>query len=158
MSTLDNLETLFALTAFLFQALLIAHFALRKWRFTLAMRYGWLVYALSVPAAAVSVILVVDGKPWTLWLGGFLYLAWAIFGYLVEYIRGIQWRNPPYWPILGPYVTFYLATIMFYWWPLGAISKPLWYLYAVLFALSTLLNLTSHRASPEHTPSLQQGK
>ena len=52
---LDNLETLFVVTAFLFQIVLIIHFALRKWRFHLVVRYGWIVYALSVPAATVSV-------------------------------------------------------------------------------------------------------
>lgn len=153
MFSLDNLETLFVLTAFLFQVVLIAHFALRKWRFNLVMRYGWLAYALSVPAAAVSVILLRGGKPWTLWLGGFLYLVWAVFGYAVEYIRGIRWRNPSRWPILVPYMTLYLATIMFYWWPLGLIYRPLWYLYAVLFVVSSVLNLASHKGRPGRSPS-----
>lgn len=155
MSTLDNLEILFVVTAFLFQAVLIGHFALRKWRFNLAMRHGWLVYALSVPATAVSVILLAGGKSWTLWLGGILYLVWAIFGYTVEFVRGIEWRNPPRWSILGPYLTLYLATSMFYWWPLWNIDQPLWLLYTVLYIVSTVLNLTSHQKPPDHAPSLQ---
>lgn len=155
MSDLDTLEMLFVWTAFLFQAVLIAHFALRKWRFSRAMHYGWLVYALSIPAVAVSVVLVVGGKPWSLWLGGFLYLAWAIFGYTVEYMRKIQWRDPPRWSIFVPYVILYLATMMFYWWPLGLIDRALWYLYAVLFGVSTALNLASHQGPTERNPSLQ---
>lgn len=151
---LDTLETVFVVTAFLFQAILIAHFALRKWRFTLAARYGWLVYALSIPAAVVSLLLLWGGKPWTLWLGGFLYLVWAAFGYVVEFVREIRWRNPPRWPILGPYVALYLATNMFYWWPLGLLYRPLWYYSALLFVVSTVLNATSHKG-PVHTPSLQ---
>jgi hypothetical protein len=122
---MDNLEFLYVTTAFLFQTVLIIHFALRKRRFELAMRYGPLVYALSMPAAAVSVLLLLGGKPWSLWLSGFIYLAWAI---------------------LGPYVTLYLATVMFYWFPLAQIYKPLWYVYGVLFVISTILNVTSHRA------------
>ena len=51
MQGLDSLEILFVVSAFLFQIVLIIHFALRKWHFDLAMRYGWIVYALSVPAA-----------------------------------------------------------------------------------------------------------
>jgi hypothetical protein len=33
---------------------------------------------------------------------------------------------------------------MFYWWPLAAIDRPLWFAYGALFLASTLLNLTSH--------------
>lgn len=145
MSALDQLEILFVVTAFLFQVVLIVHFALRKWRFSVAARYGWIVYALSIPASIVSILLLLGGKAWTLWLAGFLYLVWALFGYTVEYRRGITtWRNPPRWSILGPYVTLYLATMMFYWWPLYPLHRPLFYLYTVLYVVSTILNLTSH--------------
>lgn len=142
---MDNLEILFVVWAFLFQITLIVHFALRKWVFDIALKYGWIVYALSIFAAVISIILLVNGKNWSLWLGGFIYLVWAVFGFIVEYVQKIEWRNPIRRPIFAPYVTLYLATIMFYWWPLGLISRPLWYVYAVLFIISTLLNLTSHK-------------
>jgi hypothetical protein len=138
-------ETLFAVTAILFQVILITHFALRKWNFDLAMRYGWIVYALSIPFAAISMVILMEGRSWSFWLGGFIYLVWAVFGYSVEYIRGIQWRSPVQWSVMGPYVTLYLAAVMFYWWPLALINKPLWYVYAVLFVVSTVLNVTSHQ-------------
>jgi hypothetical protein len=150
---LDDLEVLFVAVAFLFQIVLIVHFALRKWNFDLSMRYGWIVYALSVPAAAVSVLLLLGGKTWSLWLGGFIYLIWAVYGYTVEYAKGIQWRNPIRWPIFGPYVLLYLATVMFYWWPLGLVRRPLWVVAAVLFILSTALNVTSHRGPQDRAPS-----
>jgi len=123
------------------------HFGLRKWRFDLAMRYGWIVYALSIPAAAVSVLLLLGGMAWSLWLGGFLYLIWATYGYSAEYVKRIEWRNPIRWPIFGPYVFLYLATVMFYWFPLALVSRPLWYAYAVLFIVSTILNVMSHKRS-----------
>jgi hypothetical protein len=150
---LDDLEVLFVAVAFLFQIVLIVHFALRKWNFDLSRRYGWIVYALSVPAAAASVVLLLGGETWSLWLGGFIYLIWAVYGYTVEYANGIQWRNPIRWPIFGPYVLLYLATVMFYWWPLGLISRPLWYVVAILFILSTALNATSHRGPEDRAPS-----
>lgn len=145
MSGWDSLDILFMAMAFLFQAVLIVHFALRKWRFELAMRYGWIVYALSVPAALVSAVLLVGGKAWSFGLGGFLYLIWAALGFTVEYVKGITgWRNPVRWSILVPYVLLYLATVMFCWWPLALIARPLWYVCAVLFVISTVLNVTSH--------------
>jgi hypothetical protein len=147
MPILDNLEILFVATAYLFQVVLIVHFGLRKWRFPVVGRYGWIVYALSIPAATVSVALLAGGKDCSLWLGGFLYLVWAIFGFTVEYVRKITgWRNPSQWSILVPYVFLYLATTMFYWWPLGLLYKPLWIMGAALFLISTTLNLTSHHA------------
>jgi len=142
---LDSLGMLFVASAFLFQIVLIIHFALRKWRFDLAMRYGPIVYALSILAAVLSVLLLLGGKTWALWLSGFIYLIWAIYGYTVEYAKRTEWRNPIRWPIFGPYVFLYLATAMFYWWPLALVSKPLWYVYAVLFIASTILNVTSHK-------------
>jgi hypothetical protein len=150
---LDNLDALFVVSAFLFQIVLITHFALRKWRFGLAMRYGPIVYALSIPAAAVSVLLLLGGKAWSLWTSGCIYLIWAVFGYAVEYAKEIQWRTPIRWSIFCPYVFLYLATVMFYWWPLALIWKPMWYVYAVLFIVSTLLNVTSHEGSQDHRQS-----
>lgn len=147
MITLESLDALFVLWAFLFQVILIVHFSLRKWFFDVAIRYGWIVYALSVPAVVVRLILLVGGKAWSLWLGGFIYLAWAIFGYTVEYVRKIEWREPILLPVFGPYILLYLATVMFYWWPLALIDRRLWYAYALLFVASTALNVTSHNGS-----------
>ena len=141
----DQFETLFVISAFLFQIILIVHFALRKWRFELAMRYGPIVYALSIPAAMLSIVLLINDKTWVFWTSGFIYLIWAVFGYLVEYrLKMTEWREPIRWSIFIPYVSLYLATVMFYWWPLVRIYKPLWYGYAVLFAISTILNIKSH--------------
>lgn len=143
---LESLDALFVSWAFLFQIILIVHFALRKWRFDIAIRYGPIVYALSIPAIAISITLLLSGKTWSLWLSGFIYLIWAVYGYSIEYVKRVQWRNPIRWYIFGPYVFLYLATIMFYWWPLAIIRRPLWYVYAALFVISTLLNVTSHKS------------
>ena len=147
MFSLGDLELIYVVTAILFQVVLIIHFALRKWRFETAMRYGPIVYALSIPAAIVSIILFSGGAHWGFWVGGVIYLIWAIFGYIVEYIKKIEWRNPIRWSVFGPYITLYLATVMFYWWPLANINKSLWYVAALLFVMSTILNATSHKRS-----------
>jgi hypothetical protein len=146
MSGLDRPRVVFAVWAFLFQVVLIVHYILRRWSFDrYVLKYGWIVYALSIPAVGVSLYLLLKGEIWSLWVGGFIYLVWAVFGYWVDYVKGIPWRSPVHWPVFGPYVFLYLATIMFYWWPLGLIGRALWYVYAVLFVISTVLNVTSHR-------------
>lgn len=145
MSDLDNLDILFVVWAFFFQVTLVVHFALRKWFFeSYTMKYGWIVYALSLPAAAISIALLLGGKSWSFWLGGFLFLIYAAYGYWIDYAKGIEWRNPLRWSIMAPYVFLYLSTVMFYWWPLGLLSRPLWIVFAVLFVIGTVLNITSH--------------
>jgi hypothetical protein len=147
MHNLNTVEVAYLTTAFFFQLVLVAHFAVRKWRFSLALRYGWIVYALSLPAAAVSVALVVGHTPWYFWVGGLIYLVWAIYGFWIEYRNEIEWRNPIRWSVLVPYISLYLATVMFYWWPLARIDKSLWVIGAFLFLAGTVLNITSHKRS-----------
>ncbi len=145
MPRLDNLDRLFVAWAFLFQLVLIAHFAVRRLFFeSYTLKYGWVVYALCIPAAAISVILLRGAKSWSFWLGGFLFVLYAAFGYCVDYVQRMPWRNPPRLPVLVPYVGLYLATVMFYWWPLALLSRPLWFAYAILFVIATVLNITSH--------------
>jgi hypothetical protein len=143
---MSGLDTLFVIWVFFFQIVLVAHFALRKRRFeSYTVKYGWVVYALSIPAAVISIVLLLGGKSWSFWLGGFLFLVYAAYGYWVDYVKSIPWRKPLRLSILFPYVILYLATVMFYWWPVGLISRPLWYVYAVLFLISTALNAASHK-------------
>jgi len=145
MFSLDKRDMLFVVWAFTFQIILIIHFALRK-RFleSYTMKYGWIVYALSIPAVVISVILLQGGKSWSFWLGGFLFLIYAAYGYYIDYVKQIPWRNPLVLSIMFPYVTLYLSTVTFYWWPLALISRPLWFVYTELFIISTILNVTSH--------------
>jgi len=145
MAKIDNFDKLFIAWAFLFQILLIAHFAIRKPLYeSYTMKYGWIIYALCIPAFVISIILMRGGKDWTFWLGGFLFLVFAILGYWADYVAQIQFRSPFRPSIALPYVFLYLATMMFYWWPLGLLSRPLWFIYAILFVIATILNVTSH--------------
>jgi len=142
---LDKLDKLFIVWAFLFQIVLIIHYALRKPFFeSYTMKYGWIVYALCIPAVVISIILLNGGKSWSFWLGGFFFLIFAVFGYWVDYGLQIPWRNPLRLSIMIPYVFLYLATVMFYWWPLGLLSRRLWSAYAILFVIATILNVTPH--------------
>ena len=63
MTKLDNLDKLFVVWAFLFQIVLIVHFALRRPFFeSYTLKFGWIVYALCIPAVVISVILLLGGK------------------------------------------------------------------------------------------------
>ena len=145
MFDLDYLDILFVIWAFFFQIALIIHFALRKRFFeSYTMNVGWIVYALSVPAVVISIVLLLGSKTWSFWLGGFLYLIFAAYGYWIDYVKKIQWRKPLRLSIMFPYVFLYLSTVMFYWWPLALLDRSLWIVFAVLFIIGTILNVTSH--------------
>ena len=102
------------------------------------------MYALGLPAAALSVWLLVAGADWTLWAAGFLCLAFSLFGFWVDYVAAIGFRSPFVAAVGVPYVLLYLATLMFYWWPLWDRSKALWGAYAVGYVVAMVLNLRSH--------------
>jgi len=145
MPGLDRLDTLFVVWAFFVQIVHILHFAVRRRFFeSYTLKVGWMVYALGIPAATISVVLLLGGKTWSFWLGGLLYVFYAAFGYYIDYVRRIEWRKPLLPSVMLPYVSLYLATIMFYWWPLGLLSRPLWLAFAVLFVIGTILNVSSH--------------
>jgi len=142
---LDRLDTLFVIWSFTLQIILIVHFLIRKPLFeSYTKKYGWIVYALCFPAAIISVVLLVGGKSWSVWLGGFLFLIYSGYGFWIDYHKGINWRSPLRKDIMFPYVTLYLSTIMFYWWPLALIHRPLWFVFGGLFIIGTILNITSH--------------
>lgn len=141
---MDRYDRLFVYAAFSIQIVLLVFFAFRKWDFDTAIRLGWLVYGMAIPAVAVSLVLMLGGKSWYLWMAGFIFAAWAILGYTVDLARPVAWRSPVLLPVLIPYVLLYLAGQMFYWWPLGTIQRTWWFIYAGLFVASTLLNISSH--------------
>lgn len=142
---LDFYDTLFIIWAFFLELVLIIHFALRKPFYdSYTAKYGWLAYALSIPGVVISLILLIQGKSWSFWLGGFIYLGFAGFGYWIDYFKGISWRKPLRVDIMIPYVMLYLGGIMFYWWPLADLYRPLWYVFGALFIISTILNIKSH--------------
>lgn len=143
---MDVYDRIFTLTAFILQIVLLAYFIFRKLNFEATVRWGWIVYALAVPALIVSAMLLRAGKPWTFWIGGLLFTVWAILGFIVDIGRPVAWRSPPFLPVFIPYVLMYMAAQMFYWFPVGTLQRSLWYFYAVVFILSTYFNLTSHQS------------
>jgi hypothetical protein len=55
---------------------------------------------------------------------GFFYAAWSAIGFLVDIARPVARRSPIYPPVFYPYVLRYLSVQVFYWWPLGTLSRP----------------------------------
>jgi hypothetical protein len=141
---LDKHDSLFVIWAFLLQICLVLLFLIRKTNLELILRHGWVFYLLCIPAVIVSFLMIHGGKPLTFSVAGFIFVGWAVLGITIEYIFKIPWRNPIVWPVFVPYVLLYLGTILFYWFPVGMLSRPLWYVYGAIFAVGTWLNISSH--------------
>jgi hypothetical protein len=152
MTSIDAFTALFVVAAFLFQIVLVVHFAVRRWAFDTAIRFGPIVYFLSIPAALLNGVMLVAGEPCYLWMAGFLYLIWAGFGYCVEYVLHFEWRSPIHWPVFVTYLRLYLATVMFYGWPLAHINWQLWAANGALFVIGTILNVSSHHGPDATRP------
>jgi hypothetical protein len=147
------LDTVYVVVALALQAILIIYFALRRWRAAFAFRIGRAIYALGVPLAVYAVVMVFVGQPWYLWVGGLLYALWALLGSKVDTGRPLLWHEPICPRPFNGYVLLYLVYQMFFWWPLGGIWRPGWYIFAALFVLATYLNVISRKA-PEAGPVL----
>jgi hypothetical protein len=142
---LDTAERLFIIWSFVFQILLIVHFAIRKPLMDgYTQKFGWIIYALAIPAAVISIYILRAGKNWYFWIAGFIFVVYALFGFWVDYMAKIPFRNPLQLSVLLPYIFLYLATVMFYWWPLARLNRTLWFIYTILFIIASILNITSH--------------
>jgi hypothetical protein len=144
-ATNTALRTLFVVFAFVVQVLLLFNFAARNWRPALERKYGWVIYALGIVGVLLAIVFALGGQPWYVVLAPLLYALWAGFGFYVDVYRRIEWRNPPRWTVLVPYVLLFMASQFAFWIPLWYVGLGFWAAYAVLYFLNTALNIYSHR-------------
>jgi len=126
------------------QAVLVAHFAARRWRPQAAARHGWIAYAFAGAGLPLGLWLLFDGQYWRLYVGPVLLALWAALGATVDLWRGIEWRAPIRWNIFVPYVALYFWAQMFLWWPLWDLWRAAWLGFLVLFVVNTALNIRGH--------------
>lgn len=117
--TFENVFVAFALTV---NGLLVLNFAARRWRPQLERRWGWLVYAMGLPAVLLALTAWAGARPWYYGLACLLYAAWSAFGYSVDIVWPVSWRNPPRWPVFLPYASLYVASLIALWVPLWFIG------------------------------------
>jgi hypothetical protein len=140
----DILQTGFVILAFVIQVMLVGSFAARNWKPSIEEKLGWLVYGMGLPASVLGVLFLVNDQPWYYWTATLLFTVWAAFGYMVDVVLRVKWRNPPRWPIFIPYVVLFVSSLLAFWVPLWFIRPVLWIIYALLYAAHTALNMYSH--------------
>ena len=140
----DIATSAFVIFAIGSQAVLVAHFAARRWWPRGAERFGWLAYAFGGLGYLLGGWLLLNGQSWRLYVGPILFALWATFGAVVDLWHRVEWRAPIRWSVFVPYVALYFWAQMFLWWPLWDIQRAAWFCFLVLFVASTALNLQGH--------------
>jgi len=138
------LESMFVAFAFISQALLIFNFATLKWKPHIQRKWGWIVYASGLISLPLAIAFWASGQAWYFWLAFTLFTIWAMFGYVIDILRPINWRDPIRWQIFIPYLGLYISAQFAFWIPLWFIWPGYWIIYAVLYMMSTALNISEH--------------
>jgi len=145
------LQSLFVAFAFISQALLIFNFAALKWKPELQQKQGWILYASGLVALPLGILFRASAQAWYFWFAFALFTIWAMLGYFIDILRPINWRNPIRWQIFVPYLVLYISAQFAFWIPLWFIWPGYWIIYAVLYTISTILNISTHFPPKEVT-------
>ncbi len=122
MLDLDTLDWLILVVAITSNVLTILVFASRPRHPARAKAFGLGFIALAVPAAVIIVTFVEEGRPWGYFIPPALFITFVILVLLLDYILRIEFRSPPRYNIMGPFLLLYYIAQMGMWgltWDLG---------------------------------------
>jgi hypothetical protein len=87
---------------------------------------GYVMIALAVPAAAALIAFVRIRAGWLYWAGPSLYLAFVALMVVVDYIAPVEFRSPPHYSILVPYLVLFFGSILLMGLPMFRVNRGLW--------------------------------
>ena len=91
---------------------------------------GYVMIALSIPAAIALVALLRAGAGWRHWIGPFVYLVFIAFMVGVDYIWRIEFRSPVRYDVLVPYLALFFGSIVLMGAPMLRLNRRLWFVTA----------------------------
>ena len=97
---------------------------------------GWVMIALAIPAAMALVAFVRAQAGWLQWVGPATYLAFIVLMLAVEYMWPVEFRSPPRYEVLVPYLVLFFGAIVLMGVPMYKVDRGLWLVTA---ASATLL-------------------
>jgi len=87
---------------------------------------GYVMIALAVPATVALVAFLRAGAGWRQWAGPAVYLAFVVLMVVVEYVRPVEFRSPPHYGILVPYLLLFFGAILLMGLPMFRMDRRLW--------------------------------
>lgn len=87
---------------------------------------GYVMIAIAVPTALALIAFVRAQAGWRQWIGPAVYLAFIALMVVVECIRPIEFRSPPRYGILVPYLVLFFGSILLMGLPMFRLNRSLW--------------------------------
>jgi hypothetical protein len=92
---------------------------------------GYVIIVLALPATVALVALIRAGADWRQWIGAAVFVAFVVFMIIVEYVIGVEFRTPPRYDILVPYLVLFFGSILLMGLPMFRTNRGLWLVTAV---------------------------
>ncbi len=87
---------------------------------------GYAIVALALPAAVALAALYRARAGWLLWSGPAVFLAFVALMIAVEYVWPMEFRAPPRYAILVPYLVLFFGGILLMGLPMYRLDRRLW--------------------------------
>jgi hypothetical protein len=100
---------------------------------------GYVMIVLAAPAALAMVALARSRAGWSQWIGPAVYLAFVVLMIAVDYFSPTEFRSPPRYSILVPYLVLFFGAILLMGLPMFRLNRGLW----LATVATTVLLLTS---------------
>lgn len=96
---------------------------------------GYVMIALAVPATLAIVAFAHARVGWAHWIGPVVYLAFLVLMIAVDYVSGVEFRSPPRYEILVPYLVLFFGAILLMGLPMFRLNRGLWLVTVVTTVL-----------------------
>ena len=100
---------------------------------------GYVMIALAIPAMATLVAFLRAQANWRQWIGLVAYLAFIALSVVVDYVWQVEFRSPPRYGILVPYLLLFFGSILLMGLPMFQLDRRLW----LVTVATTILLLSS---------------
>lgn len=109
---------------------------IRTGKMTLNHRLGYAMFALGIPALVAIVGFTRAQASLLYWLGPAVYLCFLALMLVVDYVAPVEFRSPPAYGILVPYLVLFFGAILLMGLPMYQLNRSYW---LVTVATSALL-------------------
>jgi hypothetical protein len=89
-------------------------------------RVGYVMIVLAAPATLSIIAFGRARAGWQQWIGPAVYLAFLVLMIVVDYVSPIEFRSPPRYGILVPYLLLFFGAILLMGLPMFRLSRGLW--------------------------------
>jgi len=87
---------------------------------------GYVMVVLAAPAGLALIVFINARTGWLHWIGPAVYLAFVALMVVVDYVTPVEFRAPPNYGILVPYLVLFFGGILLMGLPMFRLNRGLW--------------------------------